>query len=311
MRLDYLKTFLTVARIGSFSVAAKELRTSQGTVSNHIAALEEYFDAQLLKRTVKGVEVTEAGAILQATAQKILQDVDAAKAKISTTKHKLSGVLKIAASTIPEEHLLPSLIAEFQKMHPDIKFKIKTEDSVSSLLSLQANDVDFAATGSLRGYVEKFDALEIGEEELVLVAPCGHALSSRKSVKLEEILQYPYVNREETSGTRAEIERIFESAGLSPAGLKTTLELGSTESVITAVSEGRGISIVSSIASRKAEAAGLVLLIKLEGVNSTRKLYLLRPKRNLLKAAELFWDFCKEQTATHPNPPQAICKTRE
>lgn len=311
LRLDYLKTFLVVARIGSFSIAAKELRTSQGTVSNHIAALEEYFDAQLLKRTVKGVEVTEAGAILKETAQKILQDVEAAKASISSTKHKLSGVIKIAASTIPEEHLLPSLIAEFQKRHPKIKFKIKTEDSVSSLLSLQANDVDFAATGSIRGYNEKFDTIEIGEEELVLIAPCGHELSKRKSVTLEEILRFPYVNREETSGTRAEIERIFESAGFSPAELKTTLELGSTESVITAVSEGRGISIVSSIASRKAQAAGLVLIIKLAGVNSSRKLYLLRPKRNLLKAAELFWTFCQEQTAVHPNPPQAVCQIGE
>ena len=51
IRLDYLKTFLTVAKTRSFSVAAKELKTSQGTVSHHIAALEEYFDAELFKRT--------------------------------------------------------------------------------------------------------------------------------------------------------------------------------------------------------------------------------------------------------------------
>jgi DNA-binding transcriptional LysR family regulator len=293
MRLDYLKTFLTVARIGSFSIAAKELRTSQGTVSNHIAALEEYFDAQLLKRTVKGVEVTDAGAILQETAEKMLRDVENAKAQISLTKQKLTGVIKIAASTIPEEHLLPGLIAEFQKKLPDIKFKIKTEDSVTSLMSLQAGEVDFAATGSIKGYNERFEAFEIGKEELVLIVPRGHELSSRKSVKLGDIFKYPYINREETSGTRAEIERIFESAGIAPSKLKTSLELGSTESVITAVSEGRGISIVSSIASKKAQAAGLVTILKLEDANSSRKLYLLRPKRNLLKAAEVFWEFCK------------------
>jgi DNA-binding transcriptional LysR family regulator len=297
IRLEHLKTYLTVVRTHSFSNAAKVLGISQGTVSNHIAALEEYFDAPLLKRGVKGVEVTEAGSILEEAAEKILQDVEKTKAKISSTKHKLSGVIKIAASTIPEEHLLPSLIAEFQKQYPDIKFKIKTEDSVSSLLSLQANDVDFAATGSIDGYSEKFDVLEIGKEELVLIVPCNHTLSNRKSVKLEEILQYPYISREETSGTRAEIERIFKSAGISPSELQTSLELGSTESVITAVSEGRGISVVSSIASKKAEAAGLVAIMKLENVNSTRKLYLLRPKRNLLNAAEVFWDFCRKRAS--------------
>ena len=65
IRFDYLKTFLTVARTHSFSTAAKELGTSQGTVSHHIAALEEYFDAELFKRTANGVEVTEAGATLK------------------------------------------------------------------------------------------------------------------------------------------------------------------------------------------------------------------------------------------------------
>jgi DNA-binding transcriptional LysR family regulator len=297
IRIEHLRTYLTVVQTHSFSSAAKALGTSQGTVSNRIAALEKYFDAQLLKRIVKGVEVTEAGAIIEEAAEKILQDVENTKVKISSTKNKLSGVIKIAASTIPEEHLLPSLIAEFQKQCPNIKFKIKTEDSLSSLLSLQANEVDFAATGSKYGFSEKFDALEIGKEELVLIVPCNHELSNRKSIKLEEILQYSYINREETSGTRAEFERILVSAGISPSQLQTSLELGSTESVITAVSESRGISVLSSIASKKAQAAGLVAILKLENVNSTRKLYLLRLKRDLLNAAEVFWDFCRKRVS--------------
>ena len=110
IRFDYLKTFLTVARTHSFSVAAKELETSQGTVSHHIAAIEEYFDAELFKRTANGVDVTEAGATLKETAEKILQQTQEAKAKISTAKQNLSGTIKIAASTIPEEHIIPSLI---------------------------------------------------------------------------------------------------------------------------------------------------------------------------------------------------------
>ena len=293
IRFDYLKTFLTVARTHSFSIAAKELKTSQGTVSHQIAALEEYFDAELFKRAVNGVEVTDAGAMLKVTAEKILQEAQDAKVKISSTKHRLTGVIRIVASTIPEEHLLPSIIAEFQDKHPDVKFKIKAEDSIMSLWSLQNNDADFAAVGTIRGYNEKFNAVEVGKEELVLIVPYNHEMSKQKSIKLNEILQYPYINREETSGTRKEIEIMFKDAKISPSKLKTTLELGSTESVITAVSEGRGISIISSIASKKAQAAGLVKVLRIEGVDSTRKLYLVKPKRTLLKAAEVFWEFCK------------------
>ena len=89
IRFDYLKTFLTVARTHSFSVAAKELKTSQGTVSHHIAALEQYFDAELFKRSTNGVDLTEAGATLKETAEKILQETQDAKAQISEAKQNL------------------------------------------------------------------------------------------------------------------------------------------------------------------------------------------------------------------------------
>jgi LysR family transcriptional regulator, transcriptional activator of the cysJI operon len=78
--------------------------------------------------------------------------------------------------------------------------------------------------------------------------------------------------------------------------LKVSLELGSTESVITAVSEGRGISIGSSIAAQKAQAAGLVKIVKIAEAKESRKLFMARQKKPLLKGAEVFWSFCKEFT---------------
>ena len=294
IRFDYLNTFLTVARKRSFSAAAKDLKTSQGTVSHHVAALEEYFDAELFKRTSNGVEVTEAGAILKETAEKILQQAQDAKTKISTSKLNLSGTIRIAASTIPGEHIIPSLVTEFQIKYPDVKFKIKAEDSLNSLKSLQTNDADFAAVGTIQGFEEKFDFLQIGEEQLVLFVPCNHELAKHKSVKLKSILTYPFVNREETSGTRLEIEHLLEENNLRSQQLRVALELGSTESVITAVSEGRGISIISSIAASKAQAAGLAKIVAIEEAKNYRKLYIVRPKRPLIKTSETFWEFCRE-----------------
>jgi LysR family transcriptional regulator, transcriptional activator of the cysJI operon len=294
IRFDYLKTFITVARTRSFSNAAKELGISQGTVSHHIAALEKYFDAELFRRTANGVSVTESGATLKETAEKMLQEAQNAKAKISSAKQNPSGTIKIAASTIPGEHIIPSLIAEFQNRHTNIKFKINAEDSLNSLNSLQANNVDFAAVGTLQGYEEKFISIQIGQEELVLVVPCDHKLAKNEIVKLAEITIYPFINREETSGTRKEIERLLDNSKIPVEQLKIALELGSTESVITAVSEGRGVSIISSIAGQKAKAGGLVKIVKIKEARSLRKLYIVRAKRPLLKISEAFWEFCKD-----------------
>jgi LysR family transcriptional regulator, transcriptional activator of the cysJI operon len=294
VRFDYLNTFLTVARTRSFSMAAKELKTSQGTVSHHVAALEEYFDAELFKRTANGVEVTDAGTILKDAAEKMLQQAQDAKAKISTGKQMLSGTIRIAASTIPGEHIIPSLIAEFQKKHPEVKFRIKAEDSLTSLASLQTNDVDFAAVGTMQGFEEKFDYIQVGEEQLVLIVPCNHELANHKTAKLADVVKYPFIGREETSGTRREIEKLLEKNCLSFVSLKTVFELGSTESVVTAVSEGRGVSIISSIAAAKALAAGLVKVVGVQEAKETRKLYMARQKKALLKPSEAFWMFCRE-----------------
>jgi DNA-binding transcriptional LysR family regulator len=294
MRLDYLKTFLTVARTRSFSIAAKELKTSQGTVSHQIAALEEYFDAELFKRTGSGVEVTAAGQIIKETAQRILQEAHDAQAKISAAKQNLTGTIRIAASTIPEEHLIPGLIAEFQKRHPDVKFKITAQDSLTSLASLQTGSTDFAAVGTMLGFEDRFDAIEIGQEQLVLIATCNHPLANRKSVGLAEIAKHPFISREETSGTRLEVEKLLGQNGLSVGDLRVAFELGSTESVVTAVSQGLGVSIISSIAAAKSVAAGLVKVVAITEAKNPRKLYMVRPRIVMLKPSETFWEFCRD-----------------
>ncbi len=293
IRFDYLNTFLTVARTHSFSVAAKELKTSQGTVSHHIAALEEYFDAELFKRTTNGVEVTDAGATLKEAAQKILQEANDTKAKISTTKQTLSGTIIISGSNIPEEHIIPSLISEYQKTYPAVKFKIKAQDSLMSLSSLQTNSADFAAVGTTKGFEEKFDFIQIGEDQLVLITSCNHKLANQKTVKLSDVIKNQFIIREETSGTRIEIEKLIENNKIPLSSLQVTLELGSTASIVTAVSEGRGVSIISSLAAAKAQAAGLVKVVEITEAKNKRKLYMARPKKAMLKPSEAFWEFCK------------------
>ena len=128
---------------------------------------------------------------------------------------------------------------------------------------------------------------------MVLIVPCNHELAKQKSVKLNEIIKYPFINREETSGTRKEIERIFENNKFPLEQLKVALELGSTESVITAVSEGQRNKHNFLNRCKKAQAAGLVKIVKIEEAKSPRKLYMVRPKRPLLKTSRPSGNFAK------------------
>jgi DNA-binding transcriptional LysR family regulator len=90
-----------------------------------------------------------------------------------------------------------------------------------------------------------------------------------------------------------EIEKLLEKNAVPQGSVKVALELGSTESVVTAVSEGRGVSIISSIAAAKASAAGLVKVIAIAEAKNPRKLFMARPIKALLKPSEAFWEFCR------------------
>ncbi|MGQ9722558.1 MAG: selenium metabolism-associated LysR family transcriptional regulator [Candidatus Jordarchaeum sp.] len=290
MRVNFLKTFMEVISAGSFLEAAKRLRITQATVSNQIAALEEYFGAKLFMRTREGANLTEEGKILEKRARQILDLVNIAKKEIINSLNKLKGVIKIAASTIPGEHILPIIAGKFKKAYPDIEIEIEIGDTGTSVKKLIEGHVDFAAIGSLMGAENLYETKVIAKERLVIITSLNHELSNKKAVDLSEVLNYPFISREQSSGTKNEIDKIFNERNIPLDELKIVLELGSTESVITAVSEGIGVSIISSIAAEKAKAAGLVDIIEIKNARNWRELFLVRLKKmEYLEEQQKFW----------------------
>jgi len=213
------------------------------------------------------------------------------KDDVDRLKGAVTGTLRIATSTIPGEHVLPKFIAKFKAKHPTVEFEVDLSDSGKSLEKLLAKETDLAAVGSLVGYESEVDTFPIADEQLVLIVPPEHELASSESVDPHVLADYQLITREKTSGTRKETERILKSSKISLEELNT-LELGSTEAVITAVSEGYGISVLSSIAAKKAE--NYVKMIPLEIADNRRKLYMIRRKKESYPVLiETFWDFVK------------------
>nr|MDO8080676.1 selenium metabolism-associated LysR family transcriptional regulator [Candidatus Freyarchaeota archaeon] len=290
-----MKTFLEVVFAESFLEAAKRLKVTQATVSNQIASLEEYFGVKLFVRTRDGAYLTEEGKILNKRAQQILDLVDITNKEIRNSSEKLRGTIKIAASTIPGEHILPIIAGSFKKAYPDVDIEIEIGDTGSSLKKLAEGRVDFAAIGSLMDTQNIFETKVIARERLVVITSVNHELSNKKALDLSEILNYPFVSREHSSGTRNEINKIFTEQHIDPEKLNIVLELGSTGSVITAVSEGIGIGIVSSIAAEKAKAARLVDIVEIKNARNWRELFLVRLKKpEYPEILEKFWGSVKK-----------------
>ncbi|MDD1779102.1 MAG: LysR family transcriptional regulator [Candidatus Helarchaeota archaeon] len=297
LNIQFLETFIRIAEFGSFSRTASKLNVSQSAVSQQVEVLEKYFGAELFERSIKGVELTPEGNILLKYSKSIIDNLELAKKEIADSLGKIKGVLKISSSTIPGEHILPRFFINFRKEFPEMSYQIEVNDSEISLNKLREGLIDLAAVGSLESEKE-FDFIVLAEEELVLAVPANHDLATKKALDLQEIVKYPYLIREKTSGTRRESERILLKAGIEIKKLQIIAELNTTESILTAISEGLGISLISSIAASKFEQTGLIKCIKLPAkLSAKRKLYLVKQKAEEGKESKLlktFWEFIKK-----------------
>ena len=296
LNIQFLETFIRIAEFGSFSKTASKLNVSQSAVSQQVEVLEKYFGVQLFERSIRGVELTPEGNILLKYSKSIIDNLELAKKEIADSLGKIKGVLKISSSTIPGEHILPRFFINFRREFPEMSYQIEVNDSEISLNKLREGLIDLAAVGSLENERE-FDFIVLAEEELVLAVPANHELTTKETLDLQEIVKYPYLIREKTSGTRRESERILLKAGIEIKNLQIIAELNTTESILTAISEGLGISLISSIAASKFERTGLIKCIRLPAhLSAKRKLYLVKQKATEGKTSKLletFWEFVK------------------
>src|SRR5918912_905519 len=127
-----LAAFCEVVEQKSFSQAAERLGVTQPAVSLQIRALEQRLRTQLLDRSGRRVEPTEAGTRLYASAQKLLALEEQMLADVAGDESDvLSGSLELGASTGPGGTVVPVLLCEFHEQHPDVRVRLTVSDTQS------------------------------------------------------------------------------------------------------------------------------------------------------------------------------------
>lgn len=291
MKIDFIRTFIQLTEVKSFSKLAGELGISQSTLSHRISQLEDDFgEVKLINRTTRKFELTEAGEFFLKNAQKIVELYDSSKAELSRYSDISTEDIIITASTLPGSHILPKYIAQFRQDNPRANFKILINNSNQSLKLLMANQAIFAGIGSFMGYKEEnLDIIKIGEENLKFVCGIHHVLSEKDIVSFKELVKFPFINRERGSGTR----NIFEGKFPKHSELDSILEMDDNNSIISAISESNYISIFSEIIAQKAVDAGLIkiLEIKEHPIITNRDLYFIKRKdKKLSPLQKKFWN---------------------
>ena len=293
MKTQFIRNFIKLTESKNFSKLAKEINTSQSTLSNQISQLEKELDVDLIKRSTRTFKLTESGESFLKYAIEIINLIDTCMMELQEYKKDQSEEIIISASTLPGSHVLPKYIARFKEDNPNAKFKVIINNSQKSINRLKEKSADFAGIGSFMNTdLEEYDYIILETDELVFISsPNTDLISGKELVSFEELIKHPFISREKGSGTRNVIEKFpgYEQ-------LNTRLEINDNESIITAVSDSSYISILSKKIAENAEKAGLIKILKVEEypIIAQRKIFLLKPKkRDLTRLKKAFWDYIK------------------
>jgi len=273
MDFKQLEAFVQVIEHASFSKAAEAIFMSQPSVSIYINTLERELDTTLINRSTKELSPTLAGKIFYENAKELLALKNNTAERIMNLSGVFVGEINILASSVPSQYILPEILSDFTAMNPGISFVVKQADTLEVARSIAAQKAEIGFSG---GIVEnsKCDFKEFMTEELVIIAPFNKGFTDSDEYSLETLLyENRFISREKGSGTRAEYETFFKSHGIDLKKINTCLCFDNTQSIINAVINGLGISMVSQFAARAFISKKMVIPLKLNINLPERKFY--------------------------------------
>lgn len=284
MDFKQLRSFVSVVEYGNFTSAAVKLKISQPTVSTHVQALEDELGRQLLLRTAKRVKLTAYGAKVHEQALAILAMHD----RMTKSAVYRGETIYLGASSIPASYILPEALMEYRTANPESRFSISQAASqdIADGVSDGMYDVGFT------GVYQEDDAIvcmPFCSDSVVLITPNKppyNTYDASKPVDLVEFLKgESVILREVGSGTRAEIERIFDEAGVDRDEINVVARLNDQGSIKNLVEHGFGISFASERSVERRVENGRLIAFKIGGVDSRRQFFILRRKATALSDA--------------------------
>jgi LysR family transcriptional regulator, low CO2-responsive transcriptional regulator len=289
-----LLAFAQLARIGSFTVAARSLHLSQSAVSHSIKALEASVGCRLFDRLGKKVELTQAGEQLLHYAQKILIEMDTARSSLGKLGKWGRGRLRLGASTSACRHIIPPVLCKFRESFPDHAISLEPGDTGGMVSALLAHRIDLAF--SLEPHAEpELEFHPLFTDELSFMVGGQHPWAMAGRVEREEIPRQNYILYGKNSVTFRLVEQYFARERMV---LNAVIEIGSMEATKELVKLGLGVSVLAPWIASKELADHSLVSLPLGRRKLQRKWGVLhwRGKR-LTLAEETFIRLCETVTA--------------
>jgi len=288
-----LAAFCAVVERRSFSQAAERLGVTQPAVSLQVRALEQRLGTQLLDRSGRRVEPTEAGLRLYRGAQRLLALEEQLVAEVAEQGgEELTGSFEIGASTGPGGIVLSQLLCEFGARHGRLHVTLWVFDTQTIVERVAARELELGVVGAARRH--RGVAFEpFFRDPVVLVCPPDHAFAG-KTITVEALRDDNLIVMQEGAGVRQLLEDELRRGGSRLRDLGVRYELGLQESVLSAVRGGYGVTFISRRSVEADLAAGTLAEVRVRGLQLERDVFLVRATgRAETRAARTFVEFAR------------------
>lgn len=287
LTLRQLKVFETIARLGSYTRAAEKLHLTQPTVSMQIKKLSDSVGLALFEQVGKKIYLTPAGKEMYLTSREILQNLASFEMNVANMKGLKQGQLRLAAITTAES-FFPRLLGPFCERYPGIDVALEVLNRENILQRLAANMDDLYILGQPPEDIA-VDFFPFLENPLVMIGPPNIPLAGKRRISLKQLETYPFIMREQGSGTRQAVQRLFDQHKIS---INVRMELGSNEAIKQAIMGGLGISVLSRHTLTAEIDAGKLVVLQVQDFPIQRTWYATYPTgKQLSIIAQTFLDY--------------------
>jgi len=238
--LQWLRGFFYVAKTGSVTLAASEMRRNQPTISHQIKCLEKEFGITLFDRSKGKMELTPEGRDFLEKTISIFEIVKEMKEEVGGKGLKGKGTVSIVTTHAVIHYFLPRIIVPFRARCPDVRFEIEGGGLQMILERVEAAEADFGMA-NLRSVPEALDYFPLFKTSLKLITRKGALFPDDHVPTMEEISRAPFILFPSSSTITPLVQERFSMEGLS---LQVSMVLNNFEDVKEYVALGLGVAIL-------------------------------------------------------------------
>lgn len=258
METRLLQTFATLARTGSFTSAATELRLAQSTVTVQIKALEKALGTRLFDRVARGALLTEDGRRLLGTAEEVLEAESRLFAAAAEDGPVTGTVVVGAGETLCSAHL-PLIVAALRELHPEVEVQLEPRGTSAALTGLRSGQLDLALLLEERVDHADIAAERIAAQPLDLLCAPGHRLADRtRPATWEELAKEDFFLHEQGCSYSDWLAGQLQAV---PGAHPRMTRFGSIEAARSCVTAGLGLTVLPHANASRALEEGRLTLV--------------------------------------------------